>query len=133
MQGAFAGGIGRRAGGVGREGGLGAVLGGQAQAAFGFPVGGEAAGHVGDGQHPIDHGRGDGRAGHGIVLGLAGVLRDGEAAAFLDALDADGPVAVRAERTMAAAWGPWVSARVRKNRSTATCRLGGRAGSLRLR
>ncbi len=36
------------------------------------------------------------RCGHGVVLGLVRVLGDGQAAALLDALDADGPVAVRA-------------------------------------
>ncbi len=32
---------------------------------------------------------------HGVVLGLAGFLGDGQSPAFLDALDADSPVAVR--------------------------------------
>ena len=56
----------------------------------------QSRGHVGDLEHPIHHPGVDGLAGHGVVLGFLGVLGNRQAAAFLDALDPDGPVAVRA-------------------------------------
>jgi hypothetical protein len=45
-------------------------------------------------QHPVDHAGRDRRARHAAVHRLARVLRDRQAAAFLDALDADRAVAV---------------------------------------
>jgi len=47
--------------------------------------------------HPVDHAGRDRRARHAAVLGF-GILRDGQAAAFVDALDADRAVAVEARQ-----------------------------------
>ncbi len=52
--------------------------------------------HLGDAQHPVDHSGGDCRARHPGVLGLVGVLGNRQAAALLDALDADRAVAIGA-------------------------------------
>jgi hypothetical protein len=59
-------------------------------------IGEQAGGNIGDVENPIDHAGGDGGAGHAVVLGLGGILDDGESAPFLDALDADGAVGVAA-------------------------------------
>ncbi len=78
-----------------RESGLRPVLGGQPQQRLAFLVLEDARGHLGDVQHPVHHAGGQGAARHPVVFGFLGILDNRQAAALLDALEADGPIAVR--------------------------------------
>ena len=73
---------------------LRAVFGRQLEAIEKARVADQPRRHVGDTQHPVDEAGGDRRTRHARVLGLGRVLGDRQAAALLDALDADRAVAV---------------------------------------
>jgi hypothetical protein len=59
---------------------------------------GQLARYLGGGKHEIRHARGDGRTRHAAVLGIAGQLRDGHAAHFLDAGQPGGAVSSHARQ-----------------------------------
>jgi len=61
-------------------------------------VGQQARHHLGHRERPVDHAGGDGAARHGGMAALLRVLRDRQAAPFLDPLDADGAVALGARQ-----------------------------------